>query len=71
MNFFINLIKKLFLKNEIKRIESPIYKPASEQNTQRRNDFIIQLRSSANLEIDDRSRLWNYEHKNRGYEIDI
>ncbi|MCI8344448.1 MAG: hypothetical protein HFJ42_00420 [Clostridia bacterium] len=52
-------------------IESSIDKSTSIEKTQRRNDFITELRNSANLEIDDRSRLWHYEHKNRGYDIDI
>lgn len=71
MNFFRNLIKRLFFKKETKMIESSIDKSTSVEKAQKRDDFITELRNSANLEIDDRSRLWNYEHKNRGYDIDI
>lgn len=71
MKFFINLIKKLLLKNETKMIEDSIYKSTTIETIEKRNDFITELRNSANLEIDDRSRLWHYEYKNRGYDVDI
>ncbi len=71
MSFFINIIKKLFFKSKPKMIKRPINKLQNIENTDKRNDFIAELRNSANLEIDDKSRLWDYEHKNRGYDIDI
>lgn len=52
MEWIKKLIKKIFKRNQIKLIEAPKVVDNKENN---RNNFIIMLKQTANLERDDRN----------------
>lgn len=53
MEWLVNLIKKLFKKSNIKLIEAP--KANSYNQESARNNFLVTLKQTADLEYDDRN----------------
>lgn len=51
MEWLVNLIKKIFSKRKIKLIEAP--KTAIDKGEKNRNNFVIMLKQTADLECDD------------------
>lgn len=53
MEWLMHLIKKIFNKKEIKLIEAP--KSIINEKEEEKNDFVIMLKQTADLERDDRN----------------
>lgn len=53
MEWLIKLIKKLFSKRKIKLIEAP--KTTIYQEEKNRNNFVVMIKQTADLECDDRN----------------
>lgn len=53
MEWLVKLIKKLFSKRKIKLIEAP--KTTDDKNKKIRNNFVVMIKQTADLECDDRN----------------